>query len=90
MRKARARAAAQAVEKSPERLLRIDEVRRRIPTSVSTIYKLMSQGKFPRSRKVGRMTMWLESEIEAYIAGTWVPTRGTGTGGGSGQSAAAP
>jgi predicted DNA-binding transcriptional regulator AlpA len=32
----------------------------------STIYRLMSEGKFPEARKAGGQTVWLSAEIAAW------------------------
>lgn len=50
-------------------LLRISDVRKRVGLSRSQIYKLASEGKFPRQIRLGlRASGWLESEIEEWIA----------------------
>ncbi len=54
---------------SPARFLRLSEVRKRVPYSRATIYRLMTQGQFPRPYGLGaRAVAWLESEIDAWIA----------------------
>ena len=57
------------------RLLRLSEVRTRVPFSRATIYAKISQGLFPRPINLGggggersRAVAWLESDIEAWIA----------------------
>lgn len=50
-----------------ERLIRIDEVAARVGWCPSQIYKLVRQGKFPKFLKHGTTTVWLESEIDAYV-----------------------
>ncbi len=50
-----------------ESLLRLPEVRRRTGKSKSAIYAGMMAGSFPRARKDGRASGWLESEIDAYL-----------------------
>jgi prophage regulatory protein len=53
---------------TPERFLRLSEVRNRIPFSRSTIYRLMSQAKFPVPYSLGEHARgWRESEITAWI-----------------------
>jgi prophage regulatory protein len=51
-----------------DRLLTIKEVREVIPLGQSTIYERMARGLFPRSKKVGRLSFWRDSDIQAYIA----------------------
>ena len=51
-----------------KRLLRLTDVRERVPYSRSTIYQLIAQGKFPKPINIGeRAVAWLESEIDAWI-----------------------
>jgi prophage regulatory protein len=52
----------------PVRFLRLPEVRRRVPYSRATIYRLITAGKFPRPYSLGaRAVAWLESEVNAWI-----------------------
>lgn len=52
-----------------QRLLRLADVRDRVPYSRSTIYQLIAEGKFPKPVNLGaRAVAWLECEIEAWIA----------------------
>lgn len=54
----------------PERLLRLPEVIERVGLKRSAIYQRMAEGRFPVSRSLGsRCAVWLESEIDAWIAG---------------------
>jgi len=51
-----------------QRLLRLADVRDRVPYSRSTIYQLIAQGKFPKPISIGeRAVAWLESDIDAWI-----------------------
>lgn len=51
-----------------QKLLRLTDVRARVPYSRSTIYQLISQGKFPKPICIGeRAVAWLESDIDAWI-----------------------
>ena len=52
------------------RLLRLNEVRQRVPLSKQTIWRLQRASKFPKSYPIagGRARGFLESEIDAYIA----------------------
>jgi predicted DNA-binding transcriptional regulator AlpA len=40
----------------------------KVARSYAKIWQLMRDGKFPRGRAVGQRTLWLESEIDAWIA----------------------
>lgn len=51
-----------------QRLLCLPEVMQRVGLKRSANYQLMDQGRFPRSRSLGpRCTVWLETEIDAWI-----------------------
>jgi prophage regulatory protein len=53
-----------------DRILRLSEVKRRVPFSRSTIYLKASRGEFPKPVHLGaRAVGWLESDINAWIAG---------------------
>jgi prophage regulatory protein len=53
---------------APLRLIRLPEVMARVGLKRSAIYQRMSEGRFPKSRSLGlRYTVWLESEIDAWI-----------------------
>jgi prophage regulatory protein len=52
----------------PNTIIKLDEVKRRTTFSGSTIYRLMSQEKFPKQVKLAeRSCGWVESEIEEYL-----------------------
>jgi predicted DNA-binding transcriptional regulator AlpA len=65
-------------EPPPVSLLRKSEVLRRAGgVSFPAVHRWMCEGKFPRSRQVGGLSMWLSTEIDAWIAGLPVrPYRG--------------
>ncbi|MEG5642293.1 MULTISPECIES: helix-turn-helix transcriptional regulator [Enterobacterales] len=49
-------------------LIRLSEVQRRTGYSKAWLYRLMSQGKFPSSIKIGsRSIAFVESEIDDWI-----------------------
>jgi len=51
------------------RIIRKPEVKRKTGLPNSTIYELISQGKFPKQIKLSaRSSGWLESEVEEWIA----------------------
>ena len=53
-----------------DRLLTRQEVQDRCRMCRSSIYRLMSEGRFPLPIRVGlRAVRWLESEIDEYLAG---------------------
>lgn len=51
------------------RLIFKREVLRRVGLSYTTIWKMMRQGRFPRSRVCGGKSAWLEDEIDTWIEG---------------------
>ena len=52
-----------------QKLLRLADVRSRVPYSRSTIYQKIAQGEFPKPISLGgRAVAWLESDIDAWIA----------------------
>jgi prophage regulatory protein len=52
-----------------KKLLRLNEVRSRVPYSRATIYRLVAEGRFPRSYHLGgKAVFWLEAETDAWIS----------------------
>lgn len=54
----------------PRRVIRMAQLREKIPFSESHIYSLISQGKFPRPFQLsgGRASFWYEEEIDDYLS----------------------
>lgn len=50
-----------------ERLIRLPEVLGLVGLGKTTIYTLMKDGEFPQPRKVRHASLWVESEIQAWI-----------------------
>ena len=51
-----------------KRFLKLPEVSKRVAKSRSSIYKAISEGKFPKPYKNGdRAVAWLASEIDDFI-----------------------
>ena len=51
------------------RLIRLPEVQQRVGLGRSTIYRWMSEGKFPKPVQLGGYAVaWAEEEIETWIA----------------------
>ena len=47
--------------------LRLPQVQAHVALSRSQIYKLMAEGSFPASKKIGtRIAVWLSSDIHAW------------------------
>jgi prophage regulatory protein len=50
------------------RFIRFNELRQRIPLGRTTIWRMMREGRFPQSRRIGKMAVaWLESEVEDWM-----------------------
>lgn len=50
------------------RLLRLEQVVEMTTLSISTIYRQINKGKFPKQRKISeRSTRWVESEVLEYL-----------------------
>jgi prophage regulatory protein len=53
----------------PIRLIRLPAVIARVGIKRSMIYRLMGEGRFPRSRSLGpKCAVWVESEIDDWVA----------------------
>ena len=50
-----------------ESLLPMAEVRKRVGLSPSMIYRLIGQGEFPAPGKFGTRSLWVSSEVDAWI-----------------------
>ncbi len=52
-----------------DRILRMPQVRERVPWSPATIYRKMADGTFPKGVKLGPNSRgWTESSIDRWIA----------------------
>ena len=49
-----------------KRFVRLPEVLESIGIAERTLYDLMRRGKFPRPAKIGKMSVWVEEEIEQW------------------------
>ncbi len=52
---------------SPKRLIKLDEVKLMTSLSRTAIYERVARGTFPAQVKLGTTSVWLESEVEAWI-----------------------
>lgn len=60
-----------------ESLLRLPEVQRRTGYSKAWIYRLLKDGKFPASIKIGsRAIAFIESEVDEWVAQRIAESRG--------------
>jgi len=65
---AAARASEQTRPKNIARLLTRREVLDKIPVTYVTLVKWMEAGTFPHPRQAGGRAMWLEAEVDTWIA----------------------
>ena len=54
-------------EPETERLLYMNEVLRLTGLSRTTLYQRIARGEFPKQRKVGPKSAWLQSEITVWM-----------------------
>jgi len=48
--------------------IRFKELRQRVPLGRTTIWNMMREGRFPRSRRIGKAAMaWLDTEVDEWI-----------------------
>ena len=55
------------------RFLRLPEVVDLVGINKTTIYKFISEGHFPAPRKIGRVSVWLEHEVQDWILAILLP-----------------
>lgn len=66
---AKAASAEDIVERRVTRLIRLKEVQHRVGLGRSTIYRWMSEGKFPKPVQLGGSTVaWAEGDVDQWIA----------------------
>jgi predicted DNA-binding transcriptional regulator AlpA len=51
----------------PTKLIFKRQLLERVPLSFTTIWRLTREGKFPRARQIGQRSVWVESEVEAFL-----------------------
>lgn len=52
---------------TPQRLLRLPEVLKRVAFSKSTLYARVRDGSFPKPVHLGTLSAWVEAEVEEWI-----------------------
>ena len=70
----------------PERLLSMRTVRAQVELHPATIYGMIKDDEFPKPIKMGRRSLWIESEVQAWIRARIADSR---MGQGMGQKSAA-
>ena len=53
---------------TPPQFLRLKDVMARVGLRVTTIYRYVASGGFPRPRKFGRASLWVTAEVNEWIA----------------------
>jgi excisionase family DNA binding protein len=53
---------------NPPQFLRLKDVMARVGLRVSTIYRYVATGGFPKPRKFGRSSLWVTAEVNEWIA----------------------
>jgi len=61
---------------SNEKILRLPQVRAMVGLGTTAIYDKIKRGDFPPPIKLGRLSGWLESEIQAWIKTQILASRG--------------
>lgn len=51
----------------PTRFIRVGEVIQRTSLARQTLYDHIGQGRFPAPVKLGRLSVWLEHEVQQWI-----------------------
>jgi prophage regulatory protein len=49
-------------------LLRIEQVFERVGFQRNKLYDLINEGAFPKPMKIGRLSAWVEAEVDQWIA----------------------
>lgn len=50
-----------------EKIIRLPKVKEMVGLGTTAIYDKMKKGEFPKQIKLGRLSGWVESEIQAWI-----------------------
>ena len=51
-----------------EKLIRLPKVKEMVGLGTTAIYDKMKNGDFPKQVKLGRLSGWVESEVQAWIS----------------------
>ena len=55
-------------EKMSQRLIRLPEVRALVGLGTTSIYDKIKKGEFPKQVKLGRLSGWVEAEVQEWIS----------------------
>ncbi len=56
-----------SVSKNPHMALRVKNVASQVDVGVSTIWYWVAQGKFPQPFRIGRTTLWRQTDIQKWL-----------------------
>ena len=60
---------ARKIELDSERIVRMEELLRRLQISRATVYRWLDEGRFPRPVRLGERTIgWKESSLAGWLA----------------------
>ena len=51
-----------------QRLIRLPEVKALVGLGTTSIYDKIKKGEFPKQVKLGRLSGWVEAEVEGWIS----------------------
>lgn len=51
-----------------QRLIRLPQVKAMVGLGTTAIYDKIKKGEFPRQIKLGRLSGWVEAEVQAWIS----------------------
>jgi prophage regulatory protein len=51
----------------PINLLRMEQVLEAMPLSRTTFINMVKRGEFPKPIKIGRVCLWIENEVQAFL-----------------------
>ena len=51
-----------------QRLIRLPEVKALVGLGTTSIYDKVKKGEFPKQVKLGRLSGWIEAEVEGWIS----------------------
>jgi prophage regulatory protein len=51
-----------------QRLIRLPEVKALVGLGTTSIYDKIKKGEFPKQVKLGRLSGWIEAEVEGWIS----------------------
>lgn len=59
---------SQRESRMSQRLIRLPEVRAMVGLGTTSIYDKIKKGEFPKQVKLGRLSGWVEAEVQEWIS----------------------